>query len=371
MTLSYARIAKSKDVSMKFELRLKLVQLAAEVGIKPAARRLGCQPKTVRKWLRRWQGDHHSRQALADRSRAPKFCPHKISGALERLIVRERQKAPCLGPQRLRDFCAIPAGCGAIARVLRQHGLARKRKKKHEKKRDLRELKARFKPFEEIQVDTKHLYDIPFYVEQLWRNPHWPRFEYTARDVKTGAVFLGFAREISEAHACCFIAALGAHLRRCDFDLPATTFQTDNGPEFSGQERKLKTDRGFHYTVEEILKAHHRFIPPGRKNRQADVESLHERIEAEFFDLETFANRSDVFTKASAWQLWFNTTRKNAYKHHQSPDDILRTDIPQPNPNVWLLPALDLDLLLEKRVELLTAIKDPTGGYYVPALPAS
>lgn len=37
----------------------------------------------------------------------------------------------------------------------------------------------------------------------MWRNPDLPRFEYTWRDVKTGALFLGFANELSETHACC------------------------------------------------------------------------------------------------------------------------------------------------------------------------
>ncbi len=357
---------------MKFDLRLRLVRDAESIGIKPAARKHDCAVKTVRKWLRRWIDSGRSLQSLVDRSRAPHSCPHKTSAQVERQIVRERKKAPCLGARRLKEFCDIPAGQGAIARVLREKGLTRKRKKKQEKKRDMRELKARFSPFEENQVDVKYLNDIPYYVEQTWRNPDLPRFEYTWRDVKTGGLFLGFANTLSEAHACCFAAAVAAHLSRTGLGLRGrSTVQTDNGSEFSGAERKVRNDRGFTHLVESTLRASHRFIPPGKKNHQADVETVHDRIEEELFNLESFADRKEFFLKASAWQLWWNTTRKNSYKAHRTPDQILLQDKPQRDPKVWFLQAMDLDDLLARRANRKILNKSRKGGYYVPALPES
>jgi hypothetical protein len=357
---------------MKFDLRLKLVRYAQEHGIKPAARAMGCTVKIARKWTRRWLDSGRTRESLVDRSRAPRTCPHKIPAYVERLIVRARQKAPCFGAQRLKDCCDIPASRGAVARVLRQKGLTRKRRKKHEKKRDMREIKARFAPFQENQVDVKYLNDIPYYVEQMWRNPALPRFEYTWRDVKTGGLFLGFARELSESHACCFVAAVAAHLKRTGFALTRqSTIQTDNGSEFSGAERKSRSDRGLTHLVEQTLRATHRFIPPGRKNHQADVETVHDRIEEEFFNLERFAGHQEFFLKTSAWQLWWNTTRKNSYKAHRAPDQILLDSRPGRDCNVWLLPALDLDALLALRTKTKTLNKSSAGGYHVPVLPDS
>ena len=356
---------------MKFDLRLKLVQAAEEQGVKPAAREFGCTDKTARKWLGRWRAANRSRQSLEDRSRAPHSCPHKTPARVEKQILAERDKAPCLGARRLKEFCALPAGESAVARVLRQNGKTRRRRKKHEKKRDMRELKARFDPFEENQVDVKYLDDIPYYVEQLWRNPALPRFEYTWRDVKTGGLFLGFAGELSEAHACCFAAAVGAHLARTGFSLRGrSTVQTDNGSEFSGAERKRRNDRGFAHLVESRLGATHRFIPPGKKNHQADVETVHDRIEEEFFNLERFENRDAFFERASAWQLWWNTTRKNSYKASRTPDQILLETRPHRDPRIWLLPALDLDALMAKRADPKNLNKPAAGGYYVPTLPA-
>lgn len=357
---------------MKFDLRLQLVRYALEHGVKPAAREFRCTPKTVRKWKTRWLAANRSRQSLDDRSRAPHSCPHKTPPHVEKQIVREREKAPCLGARRLKEFCAIAASPGAIARVLRQKGLARKRKKKYEKKRDMREIKARFAPYEENQVDVKYLTDIPYYVQQLARNRALPRFEYTWRDVKTGGLYLGFANELSESHACAFAAAVGAHLGRTGFSLARrSTIQTDNGSEFSGMERTTRADRGFTHLIQSMLRATHRFIPPGKKNRQADVETVHDRIEEEFFNFERFADREDFFARASMWQLWWNTTRKNSYKAGRTPDQILLETRPARDPKIWLLRALDLDALLAHRANPKTLNKSPTGRYYVPALPDS
>lgn len=355
---------------MKFTERLRMVQFAAEHGVKPAAREFGCQPRIARKWLRRWRAGNRSRASLMDRSRAPKSCPHKTPAKVEELIVRERLKAPCLGPVRLREFRAIPAGKGAIARILRQRGLATKRRKKYEKKRDMRAMKAKWAAFERPQADVKYLDDIPFYAEQLLDNPALPRFEYTFRDPKTGGTLLGFASELSESHAAVFAAAVGGHLARTGFDLRGrATVQTDNGGEFSGAEKNTPKDRGFTHVVERVLGAAHKFIPPGRKNLQADVESFHNSIEVEFLDLERHASRQHFLANATLYQLWWNTTRKIMHKGGRTPDQILLEEKPARDPRVWLLPALDLDLLLDIRTRAAARAEKPRRGYHVPGLP--
>ena len=356
---------------MRIDARLRMVQYAAEHGIKPAARQFACEPKTIRKWLRRWRAGNHSRKSLEDLSRAPHSCPHKTTPQMTAHVLRERAKAPCFGAKRLKNICELKPSEGAIARILRQAGVTKPRKKKHHKKRDMREAKARFKAFEQAQIDTKYLNDIPFYVEQMWRaERNLPRFQYTWRDVKTGAVFLGFANELTQMHACCFVMAVAAHLERTGNGLRGwATLQTDNGSEFSGAEHKQRLDRGFRYVVEKMIGASHRFIPVGRKNYQADVETLHERIEPEFFDLESFADRKEFFKKACSWQIWWNTVRTNSYKRNRSPDQILLEEQPQRDFKTWLLPALDLDVLLNHRADLVDYLIPQAKGYYVPALP--
>ena len=65
-------------------LRLKMVQLAKERGIKPAARLLRCSPNTVRKWLRRYD---RTLASLECHSRAAHHRPNKLSTEAEKEIL--------------------------------------------------------------------------------------------------------------------------------------------------------------------------------------------------------------------------------------------------------------------------------------------
>jgi putative transposase len=64
--------------------------------------RYGISRKTGYKWLGRF--DEGGRQALADRSRAPHRCPHRISGATAGLICDARRTHPTWGPDKLLDW---------------------------------------------------------------------------------------------------------------------------------------------------------------------------------------------------------------------------------------------------------------------------
>ena len=66
-------------------------------------------------------------------------------------------------------FPEIKASEGAIARVLKQNDLTKKRRKKYQRKQDLRAKKAKYTALSHHQEDVKHLYDIPHYWEQIQR----------------------------------------------------------------------------------------------------------------------------------------------------------------------------------------------------------
>ena len=99
----------------------------------------------------------------------------------------------------------------------------------------------------------------------------------------------------------------------------------------------------------------------------ADVETVHNLIELEFFDIETFRDRGDFFLKASTWQRWFNILRKNGHKWDKSPLDIIREAAPQAGEAVATLPVLDLDDLVSRKIAHLIKSSHPhQGGYHVP-----
>lgn len=66
-----------KGKTDKFDLRLRLIKSAIANGIKPTARLFATTPKTVRKWLHRYQQERLA--GLNELPRFPLHCPHKTS----------------------------------------------------------------------------------------------------------------------------------------------------------------------------------------------------------------------------------------------------------------------------------------------------
>jgi transposase len=350
-----------KTKQSKFQLRLELVRFALREGIREAARAFRCSRNTVRLWLRRYQAEGLS--GLKEKSKAPRRIPHKTSPYLEEKVVEARTKIPCYGPRRLKRMFVLKPSIGAIGRILRQRGLTRKPKKRHEKKRDLREVKAKYRALTHHQADTKHLYDIARYWPQM-KKLGLPRYQYTIRDTKSGALMLAYAQECSLK--CAEMAAEGYlnQLNRYGIKSADVIFQTDGGSEFSGTTRK-KADRGFTYRVEEVHGAKHDFIPPGCSNANADVESSHALIEQEFYDLECFTGLTDFLNKATLYQNYFNFVRPNSYKGDKTPWQIIQEERPDLSPEVLLIPPVMLDAQFRDP----GSYKDPQVGQYLPVYP--
>jgi hypothetical protein len=105
----------------------------------------------------------------------------------------------------------------AIRRILNEHGLTRKRVKKHKRKRSLREIKKHWKLFGQITVDTKDLKDIPHYWPQM-KMLKLPKYQFTAREIRSGLMFLGFANE-----DVAFIVSFGGYYDTFDLLASITT----------------------------------------------------------------------------------------------------------------------------------------------------
>ena len=186
-----------------------------------------------------------------------------------------------------------------------------------------------------------------------------PRYQFTIRDTKSGALILAFAYECSvkcaDMAAERYLKQLASH----GVNLAQVTLQTDCGPEFSGTVKK-KVDRGFTYRVEQVYGAKHQLIPPGCAN--ADVESSHALIEAEFYDLEDFRGPGDFIEKAAVYQNYFNFLRPNSYKGNRTPWEIIQEERPGLPSETLMPPPVILDESFRDRREGML-------GQYVPVDP--
>ena len=335
----YVTMIRSQDHS--FDLRKTLVRYATQHGIRAAVRAFAVARNTVRTWVRRHQSE--GLRGLRSRSTRPNTSPNKVSAEVEKAVLRARERSG-FGAERLADEFELPCGISAVRRILREHRLTKKPRKKHQKKNDLREVKKRYAPFQRLQTDVKYLCDQPRYLPQAHRLG-LPLYQYTIRDERTGAVWLSFATELASIYAELTIRRLLRHLRRCDVDLTLTIVKSDNGSEFKGNQ--LRDDGTLFADVVETCGARHRFNPPSCPNANADIESSHARIEPEFYDREDFANLHDFLAKAADFQTYWNIGRPNRHKGKKTPWEILQAhDSSIPMQTLLLRPVL-LDKLLE------------------------
>jgi len=322
--------------------RLKMVTKAQEVGIKPAAREFQTTHHTVRYWLKRFEAE--GQDGLLERSRKPKVSPRQIPKIDEERIValrkKRRNRISCWG---IKAALRLPYSTSTIYRVLKQHPdkLIGKQKRKYQKKRDLREIKAKLKPFEKVQVDVKYLDDIPQYFKYYVKHK-LPRYQFTARCEKTGAAFISFAYEKTNINAASFITYLMEHLQRHGITVSEINIQSDNGSEFAGNWTP-KSQSIFTHMVEEVYGSKHLKIPRGKPNVNADVETFHRIVENHFFDLEDYTDLVDFLNKAYTYQIVFNFFRPNSYKWGKTPLKILNESRAEIDPAVLSLPPIILD----------------------------
>jgi len=307
---------------------------------------------------------------LMNRSRAPKAPKEYLSEVTKEALLRFRREHPGLGYPYVASYLVsqgiseLPSK-SAVYALWRKHGLLSPRKKKHERKKDCRAIKAKYKAFEKIQIDVKELRDIPNYVkyslaalkEPMLRPWGLPMYQYTARDVKTGALFVALAHEHTRHNAAIFADRVLTHLQR--YSIVPRVVQTDNGTEFVNTKDALD-ETLFIQVVTRNEQTEHRRIPPGAKTFQSDVESSHNIIEREFYDYVQAKSERSLIEKLRAYQWGFNTLRKNGYRGNKTPLEILRKE---PDPSYATLPKEILDFPTCILDEKLPAFLK--GGYHV------
>jgi hypothetical protein len=221
--------------------------------------------------------------------------------------------------------------------------------------------------FEKIQIDIKDLYDIPYYYHQAIRT-RLPRYQFTARDVKSGALFISYAKTKDLGNASTFCAYLLAHLKRMGIEVKQIGIQTDNDGAFVGNWRPGSFS-SFTYVIEAIYKALHLRIPPAAPTYNSDVETVHARVEEELFDIEDIYDAYDLRCKAWSYQIYFNLIRPNSNKDYKTPLKIIAKEFGVVDPGLLTLPPIILDDNFHIYFNTINNEDLLKGGHHVPGLP--
>ena len=331
--------------------------------------------QTVRKWIKRFSGAIGS---LKNCSKAPKNPYRRMDQRTEELLVQFRKEHPSLGYDYIHHYllekeCKEIPSKSSVYAIWRKQGLLPRRYKKHEKNKDLREVKSRYRPFEKMQIDVKELRDIPNILDQslalglqkkkeLPNRYGLPMYQYTARDVKSGALFVSLAYMHNRHTAAIFADRVLTHL--ANHGISPRIIQTDNGTEFVNTSDATDDTPLFIQVVTRDNKTEHRRIPPGAKTWQSDVETSHWIIEREFYDVVNVRSDQNFIAKLRAYQWGFNVMRKNSYKGNRTPYEIIKEE---EDMKYATLPKTILDCptcILDEKFDAFIR-----GGYHV-SLPA-
>jgi hypothetical protein len=333
------------------DLRYRMVLSVERVGIKQTVRDFHCSRTTVRKWYGRWlEGGY---RGLRDRSRRPHHSPRATPPEERRHLVALKKRYKRMGAEQVRAKEGLTRSTTTIRKVWREEGVSsRRRRRKHKTKQNLREMKRRWRLFQQVAEDTKDLVDIPEYYLQM-KALRLPTVQYTARDVTTGLLFMAFAQERSLTNSVLFAEYLNQQLERHGIDLSRTRRQTDHGSEYIGSVF-AKTDSAYTRTIEKVPGQTHGTIPPGAYTYQSDVETVHNLVEMEFYEVEEFSGRNDFLNKARTYQLYFNLIRPNSYKEGKTPWQLASEKKPDINIDVPMIPPVFLEDLLDQSLEKLT-----------------
>ena len=176
--------------------------------------------------------------------------------------------------------------------------------------------------------------------------------------------YMGFSQELSLTASTLFAEYLNEQLSSCGVDLSQTIRQTDNGSEYTGG-WQAKEPSSYTKMIESVPGQRHVTIPQGAHRHQADVETVHNLVEMEFYELEEFADTQDFLNKAYTYQLFFNLLRPNSYKEGKTPWQLAKEKNLTLPIAVALIPPIIIDDLLETKVH-----KTQKVGYDVPSTPS-
>jgi len=325
----------------QFNFRYDMVHLASKNGIKPVAREFQTSASIVRKWVNRYRLE--GVKGLKELSRKPHFSPNQCDSEFEALVIQIRQQTKCkYGAKRLKERFELKYSKNCIQRIINQNNLKRKRKTKTEKRNNLWAVKKLTKLFEKIQIDVKILTDIPLYWNQYFKEK-LPKYEFTARDVKTGATFVCYANKNDSIASATFAAYILSHLKENGFDVQNILIQTDNGAEFNNCGRMHQNDTPFECMIKQVFKAQLGHIPPASPTFNSDVETFHRLVEDEFYAVEFILDKQDLLRKMYTYLIDFNYLRKNSYKDNKTPFQLAKEDDSNIRISVFNLPPVFLE----------------------------
>jgi transposase InsO family protein len=299
------------EVSVVEQRYRAVLEVKAGVPVTEVAARAGVSRQSVHAWLRRYE--QGGLGALADRSRRPESCPHRVSADVEAAVCEMRRDHPKWGPLRLAHELAkagvVPAPSRMSAyRVLVRHGLVEPGPRKRPKDSYLRW--ERDEPMALWQLDVVGGAFLA---------------DGTEAKVVTGvddhSRYCVIASVVARATGRAVCLAFAAALR--EFGVPGEVL-TDNGKQFTD-----RFGKGGEVLFDRICRDNgivHRLTRPRSPTTTGKIERFHGSLRRELLDdVVPFADLAAAQAAVDAWVREYNTTRPHQAIRMAVPADRFST----------------------------------------------
>ena len=285
---------------------------------------------------------------LKDMDRTPHNQPSKTEESLEGLILSVREDTG-YGKVRLRKHIKIKYGLelkvDLVGKILKRNKV-----KKHIYKRPNKEGKPLYPyeallPFEQGQVDTKHIDDFGALGKMVFRLRRYnlPLYQWTYVCAKTKTKFHAYSYSLDSQFGVLFMSLIALWLRACGVEIKIH-YQGDNGSEFC---RGSKRKEEWLNDILKLLNASFSSIPAGKKYLQGIVERSHRTDDEELYRpyLDRINSVTGFMQKAQGWQDTYNSLRPSWGKgmNGKTPSEKLKeSGILQPE-QILHFPVIILD----------------------------
>jgi transposase len=301
-------------------LRVTMVQYALVHGVKPTAKTYDTSPQTVRLWLRRYREEGLSGLKELPRKRKTEH-PQATPKEVEQTITQLRKAHPSYGQDtiaRLLERQGIRVSGKTVGKILHRHGLI-DTKAKSEADHAASHI-SHLEPFAEVQVDIADLTESEGYAEAIDRGL-LPRYEFSLRDLSTGAGFLSYAKTLDAHNILCFAQKVLWHLQV--FDLKPKVLHALDGSAWL----RHKLDKELiDFLREQNITPH--LVISNPSSLPWRVTTFHQLIDLELYQKTPLQTEAEFYQKALEFERFFNVQRRDS-KRRASPLEFAQKRLPE------------------------------------------
>ena len=291
----------SKSITQKMKYKQSVIKFSLKYGVKEAAKKFNEWPKTIYRWIERYDG---SIKSLADKSRRPLSHPNQHTEAEIKLIKNFKRNNKEIGLVvlwvKLRE-AGYTRTIQGLYHVMQRLGIYEKAPSKKKQPQPKEWVTGNY-PGDKVQVDVKYVPEECLAKELKEQGTRL--YQYTAIDEYTRLRYIWYTNAHDTYASTIFLEKLVKY-----FPFKVKTIQTDNGFEFTNRlswnaftkdkktmfEKKLK-ELGIKY----------KNIEPYTPKQNGKVERSHRKDQEGFYYGRKFYSLEDLKNQGRHWLKEYN-----------------------------------------------------------------